>query len=416
MNTKNKKSMKLTIDRQPWHRKSLLFASALLLFSPASFADWDITPIVKVGGEVDDNATIDPRTDDNKIKLSGFLAELSADFAYSSDRTAFSFLPTYLVRKYSDNPEFEKNDLYMRSVFSHRTQNSRFGFRVNYDEQQVRTAERSDVDLDMEDPDEMDFNDTGRVTLTGDRQKLRLVPSWDYSFSDVSSIGARFDYYDVSYDDAIGSVLTDYTDARLGLTYRRAISDRSSVVVGVTGRRYEADDPLVEEVTGISGQIGLERDMSQTTRLRVMVGVENTERTVGEREPEVVGDVTLTQRLETISMFAQYRRGVNASGVGQVSVRDQVSVNFSRRLNDKISAGLGVRAYQTRNVGDVISPFNEREYVQFRGSFTWHLSQAFSVEADYRYTVIDRGPQLDGRANSNRVNLWFVYQGNTGER
>jgi hypothetical protein len=37
----------------------------------------------------------------------------------------------------------------------------------------------------------------------------------------------------------------------------------------------------------------------------------------------------------------------------------------------------------------------------------------FAIEADYRYTVLDRTGQTGESANSNRVNLWFVYQPNT---
>jgi hypothetical protein len=45
--------------------------------------------------------------------------------------------------------------------------------------------------------------------------------------------------------------------------------------------------------------------------------------------------------------------------------------------------------------------------------FTWYLSEAFVIEADYRYTVLDRSNAIGERSNSNRVGLWFVYQPNT---
>ena len=46
-------------------------------------------------------------------------------------------------------------------------------------------------------------------------------------------------------------------------------------------------------------------------------------------------------------MFAQYRRSINASGAG-ITLRDSLNFNFRRRLSENISAGLGIRAYQTR--------------------------------------------------------------------
>ena len=414
MNNENKKPRTSPSGWQMINSVPALLAVALLFAAGPASAQWEITPIIKLGAEADDNATIDPRTD-QEVELEGWLAEVSADLTYESERTNFSFLPTYLSRNYSDNPEFENDDIFVRSVLNHRMRASSVGIRVNYDQQQVRTAERTDVDLDTEDPDEIDPNDTGRL-LTGDRQKLRFVPYWNWNFSNRSSIGAQLDYFDVTYDDIVPGTLTDYTDTRLSLNYRYAFSDRTAFVAWASGRQYEADNPNIEDVTGASAQIGLERALSPTTRIRARVGVENTEQAAGSREPEMIGDLTFTQNLETITMFAQYRRAVTASGAGQVSARDSISINFSRSLNEKITAGIGVRAYKTRDIGDVVSLFNEREYVQLRSQFIWFLNESFSVEANYAYTMIDRGALLDGRANSNRINLWLVYRGNQGNR
>jgi len=389
----------------------VLFSTLTLLFSTAATADWDISPVVKVGAETDDNPNLDPRTD-QEISLSGYLAEVSANLAYSSTRTTFSVAPTYLHRNYPDNPEYDSDDWFLTSRFRHQMQNSSIGFWGNFDQQQIRTAERENTDLDTENPDEIPDDATGRVRLTGDRSKWRFVPDWTLGLSDISSLVTQLDFVDVSYDDVLANALTDYTDTRLRLSYRRAISSRNTLVVMATGRQYSADDPLIDDVDGVAGIIGLERELSETTRLRFNVGVENTEQTAGDKDPEVIGDLTLTRNLETITMFAQYRRSVNASGAGQVSKRDQVNVNFSRRLNEKISIGLGVRAYQSRGIGDAAATFNDQEYLQLQTQFVWYLSQAFSVEADYRYTVIDRGVAFDGRANSNHVNLWFVYNPN----
>ena len=415
MNNDNMKSIPTSSGWQMRVGVQAILIAFLMAIAAPALSQWEVTPVIKVGAESDDNATIDPRTD-QEIELQGWLAEISADLTYDSDRTDFSLMPIYLIRNYSDNPEFENNDLYIRSVFDHQMQSSNFGLRVNYDEQQVRTAERSDVDLNVEDPDELDPNDTGAVRLTGQRQRLRFVPYWNWDFSNVSSIGARLDYFDVTYDDIIQGTLTDYKDARLALNYRRGLSNRTAFLVWVAGRTFQPDEPDIEDVSGTSAQLGFERALSPTTRIRALAGIEHTEVFDGEREPEPIGELTFTQRLETITMFAQYRRAVTASGAGQVSARDTVSINFTRALNEKISAGLGVRAYQTQDIGDIQTTFGEREYVQLSSEFIWFLNESFSIEATYAYTMIDRGEFLDGRANSNRINLWFAYRGNQGNR
>jgi hypothetical protein len=131
-----------------------------------------------------------------------------------------------------------------------------------------------------------------------------------------------------------------------------------------------------------------------------------------ESDPEVIGAITLTRSLETIRFFAQYRRSVWGSGAVVVSRRDSLDLSFRRRHNERISAGLGVRAYQTDDSGSLLLD-QGNDYVQLHSSLTWYFTRSFVIEADYRYTVIDRGELLGERANSNQVNVWFVYQPKT---
>ena len=123
-------------------------------------------------------------------------------------------------------------------------------------------------------------------------------------------------------------------------------------------------------------------------------------------------DFSLTQRLELITLVAQYKRSINASGSGRLTARDALNLRFTRRLSDKLSAGLGVRAYTTTDLSDILD-FTERDYVQLRSRFTWNFSSAFAVEADYRYTFTRR-TSLSESANSNSVILWFVYRPASG--
>jgi hypothetical protein len=70
--------------------------------------------------------------------------------------------------------------------------------------------------------------------------------------------------------------------------------------------------------------------------------------------------------------------------------------------------GLGARAYISETVSGA---FNQQDFVQIRGQVIWRISRAFSMQADYRHTVIDRG-LITGAADSNRFTLWLSYQPN----
>ena len=388
--------------------------AAIFVFASANSAlaqDWRFEPIFKVGGEYDDNATLDPRTD-QEVDVSGLLLEARADVYYSSPATSFFVQPRVVSRNYDDDVVSDSDDLFLRSNFLRQAKLSTIGFRVNFDDQAVRTAERSDSDLEIEDPDEIPNDDTGRVFRFGSRQKWRVAPYWEYQVSNVSSIGVDLNYIDARYDDVFAGLLTDYSDARLGLNYRRSLSNVTTWGVFLRGGRYDPKGDR-EATDGYGVFAELEHTLSEKTRVAMRIGIADTERPGIETDPEVVGGVSLIRDLETIRFFALYRRSIEGGGSGRVSLRDSFNLNFRRRLNERISAGLGVRAYRSKRLTAALTNV-ERNYVQLQSSVAWYLSKSFVVEADYRYTVIDRGDDvIGGRANSNRLNLQFVYQPKT---
>lgn len=380
--------------------------------------EWRFEPIVRLGLVTDDNATLSIRTDDN-VNLDGYLLDAMANIEYStSDITSFFLQPRALIRNYPDNEIYESDDLFLRSQFRHRMRSSTVGFRLNFDQQDIRTAERTDSDLGIEDPDEIANDDTGLVGIEGDRSRWRVSPYWSYAFSSKTSMDIAFDYFDVQYDNVFAGILVDYTDTRVDFRFRRGFSNITSGIITVTGRRYSPDEVFginLEDNTGYGALVGFDHALSEKTSLVAMIGVEVTEQANGQSDPEVVGDITLTRDLKTIHMFARYQRAVTANGSGAVELRDTVNVNFNRRLSERIATGFGVRAYHAQPVGGTTSIF-DRNYLQLQALFSWYLTRAFVVEVDYRYTVLDRSNAIGERSNSNRVGLWFVYQPNTTPR
>jgi hypothetical protein len=398
--------------------------AVIFVFASANSAlaqDWRFEPIFKMGGEFDDNATLNPRTD-QEVDLSGLIFEAKADVYYSSPTTEFFAQPRVHVKNFNDDVVLDSDDYFLRSTFRRQAKLNTVGFRVNYDQQSVRTGERTDSDLEIEDPDEITNDDTGRVLRIGDRKKWRVSPYWEYRLSSLSSIGARLDYTDTQYDDVFAGILTDFSDTRLGLNYERSLSNLTAWQISLTGRSYDSESSP-EEVRGYGVLAGIKHALSEKTRISAAIGFEDTDKSDSETDSEVVGFVTLTRNLESIRFFAQLRRSANGSGAGTVSIRDSLNLNFRRRLNERLSAGLGVRAYQTR-VGSGALLSEGRNYVQLQWRLSWYLSRSFVIQAEYRYTVIDRGETRDEtlgeilgqRANSNRIGLWFTYQPKTAPR
>ena len=106
------------------------FCALVLVLSfsnPALAQDWRFEPVFGVGGEFDDNATLDPRAD-QEVDLSGLLFDIRADLNYTSPRTSFFLQPRLLGRNYNNESVQDSDDLFLRSSLRHRGGSSTFGY------------------------------------------------------------------------------------------------------------------------------------------------------------------------------------------------------------------------------------------------------------------------------------------------
>jgi hypothetical protein len=378
---------------------------ALLAATPVQGAEWQIDPLIRVAANFDDNATLSFRTD-NEESISGYILEGSANFAYASELTNFWVRPILRFRDYGD-PQFDENEQFLRLQFDHEAQRNNFRIRANYDREGIRTAERSDADFDVEDPDDIRDEDTGRVFIQGRRERIELLPNWRYRLSDASFLSVGLTYRDVRYEERFEGLLQDYANGRVNISYQRSWSPRYAVVLAGTYRRYEPETG--EERTGAGFKAGIAGRLSENLRLRALAGFEETSNGTGGSVRKPVWEMSLVQELQTIELLAQYRRSISGGGSGTVASRDEINLYLTRELNERISAGLGARAYATNALEGDVENFDERNYVQLRAQFIWNLTRQWFVEADYRYTFINR--QLIGEsANSNDVTIWLSYR------
>ena len=386
---------------------AISFVILLGAMSAVEAAEWRFEPVLRVAGEFDDNPILSIRTDVDKNE-SGYIVEGSAKIAYGSDKTDFYITPRVRSSEFGSDSELNSDDQFLRLDFRHNTESSNFRIRGTYDRESVRTAERADTDFDIEDPDEIPDDDSGQVRIQDRRERFSISPTYLYRVTGVSSLGLALDHTDVRYDEALAGLLTDYTDTRVNASFRRAWSPRSTGILTGTFRNYQTDQGE-NEVNGVGLTVGFDHNLSETSHLRVTVGYEDTEVADGKDDMNPVANVSFVRRQKTTSLLLQYRRSISASGSGALATRDSVNLNFTRDLSDRISAGIGARVYATNAIDETIGVFNERDYVQLRAQFTWHLSTTLSLETNYRYTFSDR-EALGESANANQVTVWLNYR------
>jgi len=387
-----------------------LAVTSFIGMQTAQAQDWRFDPVFRAGYEFDDNAPLAVNPDASD-EIQGYILEVEATVGYATERTTFDLTPKYRTRNY-DEERFDSDDAFLDLDFNHQGLKSNFRVRGNYADESVRTAERADADPNVNDPDEITGDDGGTVFAFGSRQRLWILPQWSYNFSEKSSIAATVRYTDVDYSDIFPGTYTPYSDVRFEATLTRGFSTRTRGYIRAGAGRFERDIEQVgvpSEVDGIGINIGIERDLTETTRFRAEVGVVETEPKGGESDTDPVWDVNLVRNLETVTLLAQVIRSVNSDGGGRVTLRGSFNLSMTKQFSERFNGGLGIRAYTTDQLSSDPSTFEERDYVQLRAQLSYALTRTFLVEAAYSYTRLDRSMVAED-ADSNSIIFWLTWQ------
>jgi hypothetical protein len=380
----------------------------------ATAAEWLLEPELRLGYEIDDNATL-TSIPNPEYEIQGYIVEGAAALRYATQRTTFDITPRLRSRNYFGDEDaiFDSDDYFVRINFGHKSIKSTFRIRADYGEESIRTAERAMADPDVSDPDEIPGDETGRVLSLDRREIIRVLPYWEYKFTEKSALAADAMIKDVDYEDVRFGSLVPYSDMRLRVTLSHNFSRINKAYIRASARSYEPDNTLIIaplDVDGVALSAGIEHRFSETARIRAEIGVEESEPAGRDSDQNVIWDVNFVKNTQTMTMLAQYKRNIISSGNGFLSERDSLNLSLRRSFSERLTGGLAARAYRSEGVGGA-SILGERDYLQFGAQLAYALSRTLSVQADYRYTDRNRGVE-SGTAKSNSLFVWFIYRPN----
>lgn len=383
--------------------RSILLA-ALLLSPAAALADWRISPSVGAAYEYDDNPSLySVQAVDESAH--GALLNADIDFTHRTQISELTLTPAVYVRRYNLD-ELDSNDYFFNMNYDHRGQRSRFRFRGQYADESIRTAERSDVNFDVQNPDDIPNDASGRVLATAKRQRFMVAPEWSYNVGQRTFVRLGANYRDVSYGDQIVTTLTDYSaysvDAAFG--FQKSQIDSLALVGYYRDNSYSSDASF----SGYGAGIEYARNLSEKTRFRARLGVDKSDSATSANQSNVVGEISITRQLETTQLIAAYDRAVVGDGSGVMSARDSVNFYVNHYLSQKVSLGAGVSAYRTDSLSSQTVNFNNVDYAQLRALLTWKVTRTWRIDFDYRYNYLKRN-DLGTDANSNQIDIWLRY-------
>jgi hypothetical protein len=385
-------------------------ALALMAIVPGlASADWQVEPTFSAGVEYDDNVILEPPsgldTSDN-----GYALEAAVDFIKRAPKTELTITPRILSKKYDQYSELDSNDWFLDLRYGYTGQRSRFNLLGSYADESARTAERSDVNLDVTDPTEIPTDNSARVVSTQQRRRFLFRPDWSYRVSQRAQVLLTANYIDTTYDTGALNQYSDYQEFNLGGGLRIDTSRRNSISLTGYARRNEFAD-VTGDTTGYGALLGFTRRATENSRLLFSAGIDSTEDASGKNQTTPVGELSYVANLETTRWLLAYQRTVSGSGTANIEVRDAVSLNATRDFSEKISLGGGFRWYQSNALDEGATTTNDRDYLEARVVLTWRFTRSIAMDFDYYYTYLDR-KSLTSTADSNLVDVWLRYSPN----
>ena len=413
------------IHRSRYRLQLAVSISAFLLFSGSpSFAAWEIVP--DVGTFIENNDNLRLRTEGSQ---DGSLTLVDARVRLTNriERGLLWVEPRILTDRYADseNEDLESDDRYLRAAGNYNWQAVRAGFSTDFARQNIRRAEISDPffpDIDVEDPaiDDGPVDvETGQLDgIDQNRETYRINSFLDFNISDRNSFRLDARKIDLSYSDFEVSGRTSFDDTTVGLGIIRRVDARNRVSARIFTSTYEAaENENVTDTFGVEGSFF--RPLTETWTIRINAGVQRSDfifrdRTtldfVDNADSNILANLQFRRRTERSSVVVDFGRRANPNASGYVVIRDQLRLEATRRLTERVTGGIAFRASETTSLDDV-NTNDDREFTRIQAYFDWAITPRLYMQVSVDHIRQQFVNATVERAKSNSIRLGIFYRG-----
>ncbi|MGI9285656.1 MAG: hypothetical protein ACR2P1_09725 [Pseudomonadales bacterium] len=406
--------------------------------------------VLRAGGEYDDNV----RLDEDDIDIAGVVVSPKLNFGVRTERFDLA-LNTALDFARFNKSEYNSDDQDIALASSYAFEYNVFKAAAQIKRDSTRTSE---------------FLDTGEIGETAARREAQnLTLAWQHLFTEKQSLELSASYANVEYEST-NSNLNDYDYAGINAAYAIALSDRTRLITQVVANRFGSDtfgDVLFgQRATGavcqpgsfvvigttihrcpsfVSAEIeqdtygmnvGVERILSEKLLFSIAVGANYVESSFDSREADIFSEQsrldllaglededdtsfflssTLRYSGERTTLSLNLSSNTKPSANGYLLLSNQLLFNVDYQLSERSKVFARLDLIDSRSVGDAVDSSgrslssNDRTYGAARVGASYRLTEAWYLEASYRYRAQDR-EFFDEIAKSNAAYLKIVYK------
>lgn len=426
------------------------FLVALSVQSAAK--EYSVATVLRAGGEYDDNV----RLAEDEIDIAGVVVSPEINFGVRTERLDIA-LNTALDFARFDRSKYNSDDQDIALTSAYAFEYNVFKAAAQLKRDSTRTSEQ------------LDSGEIGGQATRREAENLTLA--LEHLLTEKQSLELSANYSSVNYakvDNVLG-LLSDYDYTGLNLAYSIALSDRMRFITQVVANRFESDTFRVVQfgqresgtvcntdflvfINGSVGcppfvateiesdtygmNVGVEHILTEKLLFSIAVGANYVASSFGSRPAENFSEQseldlltglededdtsfflssTLRYTGERTTLNLNLNASTNPSSNGYLLLSNQLFFDVDYRLSERSNVFAKLDLIDSGSLGDAVDATgrsldsNDRTYGSASAGASYRLTEAWYVEASYRYRAQDR-VFFDDIAKSNAVFLKIAYK------
>jgi hypothetical protein len=384
-------------------------ASALIVVSKASAANWDFNPFIEAGGTYNDNYRM---AEHGSPKTEAYGSLIEAEFAMRllDPRADISIIPHIRSTFLPDDHQDQSTDGFLDFTGSYRTQKATFGGTASYRNETVLSSELLSADFPGVSLGQVVGVQSGRVTVRNRRNLERLAPTMTYDLTPRRHLHLDAEYTNVSYSqNVVQQVGFRNFYGAAGLQFDH--TQRSNFTVRGIYSHFQPDgSPNSTNRFGAEGEWDAKPTTTMQTYARVGVNVVRAQTTVEGivSSTSVVGGAGASWTYQLSQYVLDGMRDLSPSASGAVVKHDELRFRMIRAWRPLLSSVIGARLVRVRGATQTQLGIQGSDYAAGSVALTYQITRNYRVQGEYDYTW--QKFQGEPYAAGNSIGVSFIYQ------
>jgi hypothetical protein len=196
------------------------------------------------------------------------------------------------------------------------------------------------------------------------QDRLVVTPGFSFDLTERQRLELEVEYLDVTYDKQVPGDRVDYDNLLISAGYRFALTETSSVTVQGGFATYDPADADSTDVQGLNAE--WRNELSDTAEVYARAGANRVESLTNNGgsswDTGFSGGAGVRWAFEVSDVWLDASTSLDPNSSGDIVTRDQLRLQFTRRLGPMTRLTLAGRVIQDTGAGDAQDTFDDRTY------------------------------------------------------